>query len=284
MDINAQTQLCGLLGHPVDHSLSPAIHNAAFRHLGLNFVYLAFPVQDLQGAVRGLRALGHIRGLSVTIPHKVAILPLLDSVETTAKHIGSVNTIVKDRGLLVGSNTDASGALQALQQGGVERSGQWVVILGSGGAARAIAFALGVEGKIAHLTLLGVDDQERTTLAKDLQAKTPILLHDSSLTPETLQSALAQAQLLIHCTPIGMHPNVEESCVPKHLLHRDLTVMDIVYNPLNTRLLQDAQAAGCRTIQGINMFLYQAVGQFELWTGKSAPIEVMRNVLTSHFS
>lgn len=284
MDITAQTQLCGLLGNPVDHSLSPAIHNAAFRHLGLNFVYLAFPVQDLEGAVRGLRALGHIRGLSVTIPHKVTILPLLDSVETTAKHIGSVNTIVKDRGLLVGSNTDASGALQALQQGGVERTGKRVVILGSGGAARAIAFGLCVEGKIEHLTLLGVDDQERTALAKDLKSKTPILLHDASLTPETLHSALAQAQLLIHCTPIGMHPKVDESCVPKHLLHRDLTVMDIVYNPLNTRLLQDAQAAGCRTIQGINMFLYQAVGQFELWTGKSAPIEVMRNVLTRHFS
>lgn len=284
MNINAQTQLCGLLGNPVDHSLSPAIHNAAFRQLGLNFVYLAFPVQDLEGAVRGLRALGHIRGLSVTIPHKVTILPLLDSVETTAKHIGSVNTIIKDRGLLVGSNTDASGALKALQQGGVETTGQRVVILGSGGAARAIAFALGVEGKIEHLTLLGVDDQERITLANDLKAKTSILLHDNSLTSETLQSALAQAQLLIHCTPIGMHPKVDESCVPKHLLHRDLTVMDIVYNPLNTRLLQDAQAAGCRTIQGINMFLYQAVGQFELWTGKSAPIEVMRNVLTSHFS
>ena len=284
MDINAQTQLCGLLGNPVEHSLSPAIHNAAFRQLGLNFVYLAFPVQDLEGAVRGLRALGHIRGLSVTIPHKVNILPLLDSAETTAKHIGSVNTIIKDHGLLVGSNTDASGALQALQQGGVERTGQRVVILGSGGAARAIAFALGVEGKIEHLTLLGVDEQERTALANDLKAKTSILLHDRALTPETLQSALAQAQLLIHCTPIGMHPKVDESCVPKHLLHRDLTVMDIVYNPLNTRLLQDAQAAGCRTIQGINMFLYQAVGQFELWTGKPAPIEVMRKVLTSHFS
>ncbi|GJL61315.1 MAG: shikimate dehydrogenase (NADP(+)) [Nitrospirales bacterium] len=284
MDMNAQTQLCGLLGNPIDHSLSPAIHNAAFRQLGLNFVYLAFPVQDLENAIRGLRALGHIRGLSVTIPHKVTILPLLDSVETTAKHIGSVNTIVKDRGLLVGSNTDASGALQALQQGGVERTGQRVVILGSGGAARAIAFGLCVEGNIKHLTLLGVDDQERTTLANDLKAKTPTPLHDNSLTSETLQSALAQAQLLIHCTPIGMHPKVDESCVPKHLLHRDLTVMDIVYNPLNTRLLQDAQAAGCRTIQGINMFLYQAVGQFELWTGKSAPIEVMRKVLTSHFS
>ncbi len=141
-----------------------------------------------------------------------------------------------------------------------------------------------MEGKIEHLTLLSVGDQKRTILANDLKAKTPTLLHDASLTPDTLQSALAQAQLLIHCTPIGMSPKVEESCVPKHLLHRDLTVMDIVYNPLNTRLLQDAQAAGCRTIQGINMFLYQAVGQFELWTGEPAPIEVMRNVLTSHFS
>ncbi len=171
MDINAQTQLCGLLGNPVDHSLSPAIHNAAFRQLGLNFVYLAFPVQDLEGAIRGIRALGHIRGLSVTIPHKVAILPLLDSVGTTAKHIGSVNTIVKDRGMLVGSNTDASGAIQALQQGGVELSGQRVVILGSGGAARAIAFGLCVEGKIGHLTLLGIDDKERTTLARDLRGQ-----------------------------------------------------------------------------------------------------------------
>ena len=117
MTITAHTQLCGLLGNPVDHSLSPAIHNAAFQELGLDFAYLAFPVEDLENAIRGIRALGHIRGFSVTIPHKVSILPLLDSVETTAKHIGSVNTIIKDRGILVGSNTDASGALQALQQG-----------------------------------------------------------------------------------------------------------------------------------------------------------------------
>lgn len=284
MNLNAQTQLCGLLGNPVDHSLSPAIHNAAFHQLGLNFAYLAFPVRDLEGAIRGIRALGNIRGLSVTIPHKVAVLPLLDSVETTAKHIGSVNTIIKDRGLLVGSNTDASGAIQALQQGGVERAGQRVVLLGSGGAARAIAFGLCVEGKIGHLTLLGIDDQERTTLAKDLREKTSLSVDDASLSPESLQAALRQAQLLIHCTPLGMHPKIEDSCVPPHLLHSDLTVMDIVYNPLNTRLLQDARAAGCRTIQGIEMFLYQAVGQFELWTGESAPIDVMRGVLTRHFS
>jgi shikimate dehydrogenase len=284
MAITAQTQLCGLLGNPVDHSLSPAIHNAAFEKLGLNFAYLAFPVEDLENAIRGIRALGHIRGFSVTIPHKVAIMPLLDSVETTAKHIGSVNTIIKDRGLLVGSNTDASGALQALRQGGVDLAGQRVVMLGSGGAARAIAFGLSVEGNIGHLTLLGIDDKERSTLANDLKAKTGISITDAPLDASTLGPALADAHLLIHGTPIGMHPKIEHSCVPKELLHPGLTVMDIVYNPLNTQLLQDAQAAGCRTIQGIEMFLHQAVAQFELWTGESAPVDTMRDILTSHFS
>ena len=284
MTITAQTQLCGLLGNPVDHSLSPAIHNAAFEELGLNFAYLAFPVEDLENAIRGIRALGHIRGFSVTIPHKVSIMPLLDSVETTAKHIGSVNTIIKDRGMLVGSNTDASGALQALRLGGVDLADQRVVMLGSGGAARAIAFGLCMEGNIGHLTLLGIDDQERSALATDLKAKTGISITDYQLNASTLGSALADSHLLIHCTPIGMHPKIEESCVPKELLHTGITVMDIVYNPLNTQLLQNAQAAGCRTIQGVEMFLHQAVGQFELWTGESAPVETMRTVLTSHFS
>jgi shikimate dehydrogenase len=284
MTITAQTQLCGLLGNPVDHSLSPAIHNAAFEELGLNFAYLAFPVEDLENAIRGIRALGHIRGFSVTIPHKVSIIPLLDSVETTAKYIGSVNTIIKDRGILVGSNTDASGALQALRQGGVDLAGQRVVMLGSGGAARAIAFGLCMEGNIGHLTLLGIDNQERSALATDLKAKTGISITDDQLNSSILGHALADSHLLIHCTPIGMHPKIKETCVPKELLHTGLTVMDIVYNPLNTQLLQDAQAAGCRTIQGVEMFLHQAVGQFELWTGESAPVEIMRTVLTSHFS
>ncbi len=286
MSITAQTQLCGLLGNPVNHSLSPAIHNVAFEKLGLNFAYLAFPVEaeHLENAIRGIRALGHIRGFSVTIPHKVSIMPFLDSIETTAKHIGSVNTIIKDRGLLVGSNTDASGALQALRQGGVNLSGQRVVMLGSGGAARAIAFGLCVKGDIADLTLLGIDDNERTTLAGDLRLKTRTPIIDHPLNPNTLESALATAHLVIHCTPIGMHPKVDQSCVPKELLHSKLTVMDIVYNPLNTQLLKDAQAVGCRTIQGVEMFLHQAVGQFELWTGQPAPVDTMRNILTSHFS
>ncbi|TFG62454.1 MAG: hypothetical protein E4H32_05875 [Nitrospirales bacterium] len=157
-------------------------------------------------------------------------------------------------------------------------------MLGSGGAARAIACGLCVERDIEQLTLLGIDDQERMALTKDLRAKTGITMADNSLNSSTLASALADAHLLIHCTPIGMHPKIEHSCVPKELLHPGLTVMDIVYNPLNTQLLQDAQDAGCRTIQGIEMFLHQAMAQFELWTGESAPVETMRNILTSHFS
>ncbi|MGD9850670.1 MAG: shikimate dehydrogenase [Nitrospirales bacterium] len=284
MEINPNTQLCGLLGNPVAHSLSPAIHNAAFRELNLNFVYLAFPVEDLEGAIQGIRALGNLRGFSVTIPHKVAILPLLDGVEKTAKNIGSVNTVIKDRGRLIGSNTDASGAIQALRQGGVDLSGKRVLLLGSGGAARAIAFGLCLEQPIEELILLGIDDAERTTLANDLRNKTPVKIVDDPLNLDALRMRIPQAQLLIHSTPIGMHPNIGETCVPKDLLHPNLTVMDIVYNPLNTQLLKDAKTAGCRTIQGVEMFLHQAVGQFELWTGEPAPVNIMRNVLTSHFS
>lgn len=283
MEINTRTQLCGLLGNPVDHSLSPAIHNAAFLALGLNYVYLAFRVEDLEGAIRGIRALGNLRGFSVTIPHKVAIMPFLDEVDPTARHIGSVNTIVVDRGRLVGYNTDASGALRALRHAGVSLNNRQVLILGTGGAARAIAFGLAAEREAAGLLLLGIDETERVKLAEDLRDRTKVKVEDGPLTEPSLRSAIKQAELLIHCTPIGMHPKVEESCVPAALLAPALTVMDIVYNPRDTRLLREARAAGCRTIPGLEMFLHQAVAQFELWTGQAAPVDRMRAVLESHF-
>lgn len=284
MEINVHTQLCGLLGNPVEHSLSPAIHNAAFEKLGLNFVYLAFKVEDLPGAVKGLRALGNLRGFSVTIPHKVAIMPLLDEVEQTARNIGAVNTIVIENGRLLGSNTDASGALRALTEAGATLRGENVVLLGSGGAARAIAFALAAGAGIAKLTLLGIDEKERTGLAKDLKARTSLQLADGTITDDALRRAIEESKVLLHCTPLGMHPNVRESCVPASLLKPHLTVMDIVYNPLDTKLLTDARAAGCKTIRGLEMFLNQAVGQFELWTKQKAPADVMRKVLESRFS
>jgi shikimate dehydrogenase len=283
MEINSHTQFCGVIGNPVEHSLSPAIHNAAFQKLGLNFVYLAFRVEAIGDAIKGLRALGNFRGASVTIPHKVAAVSFLDSVEPTARHIGAINTIVATGGTLTGYNTDATGALRALREGGVTLKGQRVVMLGSGGAARAIAFALGTEADIARLTILGIDDRERTALVRDLRSKTGITVQESQLDEGMLRKILPETHVLIHCTPMGMSPKVHETSVPSTLLHAGLTVMDIVYNPRDTQLLKHAKAAGCRTIPGVEMFLRQAVAQFELWTDQVAPVDVMRAVLESRF-
>ncbi|HWG96425.1 MAG TPA: shikimate dehydrogenase [Nitrospira sp.] len=283
MDIDVRTQFCGVIGNPVGHSLSPAIHNAAFRKLGLNFVYLAWQVQTIGDAVKGLRALGNFRGASVTIPHKVAAIPFLDHVERTAQQIGAINTIVAEQGALTGYNTDATGALRALREGGAELKGRRIVVLGSGGAARAIAFALAVESSADKLTLLGVDDSERASLAQDIRTQASLTVEDFHLDETTLRRVLPDAHVLIHCTPVGMSPNADTTCIPASLLHNDLSVMDIVYNPLETRLLKDAKRAGCRAIPGLEMFLNQAVTQFEFWTNHPAPVDVMRSVLESHF-
>ena len=284
MDINAQTRFCGVIGNPVEHSLSPAIHNAAFQKLGLNFIYLAWRVEAIGDAIRGLRALGNFRGASVTIPHKVAAMPFLDEVDAMARHIGAINTIIVEEGRLIGSNTDATGALRALKEGKVPLNGESVVMLGSGGAARAIAFVLAAEAGIRRLHLLGIEEQERRSLAVDLKTKTGLTVLNAHLDEASLKTVLSEARVLIHCTPVGMAPKTGISCVPVHLLHPALTVMDIVYNPRETQLLADAKAAGCRTIPGLEMFLFQAAAQFERWTGRSAPLNVMREVLESRFS
>ncbi len=284
MEINAYTQFCGVIGNPVEHSLSPAIHNAAFQKLGLNFVYLAFRVEAIGEAIKGLKALGGFRGASVTIPHKVSAVPFLDDIEPTAMQIGAINTLVASDGKLAGYNTDATGALRALREGGAQLENETVVMLGSGGAARAIAFALAAESGISRLNLLGIEERERIALAVDLRTKTALKVVDGHLDEARLKDALPDARVLIHCTPIGMAPKIGKSCVPAMLLHRELTVMDIVYNPKDTQLLMDARAAGCLTIAGLEMFLHQAAAQFELWTNKPAPTDVMRAVLESRFS
>ncbi len=284
MDINAHTQFCGLSGDPVEHSLSPAIHNAAFQKLGLNLVYLAFRVEAIGDAIKGLRSLGNFRGASVTIPHKVSAVPFLDSLEPTARHIGAINTIVAEGGILKGYNTDAIGALRALRESDVALKGRQVVMLGSGGAARAIAFALGAETGIDRLTILGIDEQERTVLVRDLRLKAGMAVQESLLDESMLRKVLPDTHVLIHCTPMGMSPKVHQTSVPATLLHPGLTVMDIVYNPRDTQLLKDAKAAGCRVIPGLEMFLHQAAAQFELWTNQAAPADVMRTVLETRFS
>jgi shikimate dehydrogenase len=281
-DIGPSTALCALIGNPVAHSMSPAIHNRAFAELGLDYVYLAFRVEDLAAAVAGMRALTNFRGMSVTIPHKVSIIRHLDEVAEVDRGIGSVNTVVNDGGRLTGFGSDGPGALKALRDAGVRIAGKNVTILGSGGAARAVAFSLAATAKPAAVFLLGVVEPELKALTRDLVRKTGAKVTGALLEPKILEARLADSQVLIHCTPIGMHPDTKASVVPKALLHRSLAVMDIVYNPLKTQLLADAEARGLKTISGVDMFVNQAVIQFELWTGKKAPREVMRAVVLEH--
>jgi shikimate dehydrogenase len=280
--IKPSTQVCAVIGNPVAHSMSPAIHNRAFAELGLDYVYVAFRVEDVRAAVAGMRALENFRGLSVTIPHKVSIIRYLDEVTEVDRGIGSVNTVVNDGGRLTGFGSDGPGALQALLDAGVRVAGRNVTILGSGGAARAIAFTLAVKGKPASLFLLGVIETELKALTRDIVRKTGTTAQCALLEPKALAARLADTHILIHCTPVGMHPQTNESVVPKALLHKDLAVMDIVYNPLETKLLADAKSRGLKTVAGAEMFVNQAVIQFELWTGKKAPREAMRDVVLEH--
>lgn len=280
-DITPSTKLCALIGNPVGHSMSPALHNRAFAELNLDYVYVAFRVEDVGGAVAGMRALENFRGMSVTIPHKVSIIAHLDEVAEVDRRIGSVNTVVNDGGRLRGFGSDGPGALKALVDAGVQVAGRTVTILGSGGAARAIAFTL-AEAKPAALFLLGIIEPELQALTRDIVTKTGTRASCALLEPKTLEARLAESQVLIHCTPVGMHPDTGASAVPESLLHRDLAVMDIVYNPLKTKLLAAAEERGLKTISGVEMFVNQAVIQFELWTGKTAPREVMRDVVLEH--
>jgi shikimate dehydrogenase len=278
--IDAKTKLCALFGHPVGHSRSPEIHNAAFEALQLPFVYVAHDVLPGQvgQALQGVRAMGY-RGLSVTIPHKVEAMQGVDEVDGIARGIGCINTVVNDGGRLTGYNSDGLGALGALRDAGADPRGTRTVILGSGGAARAIAVTIAAESPPAELTILGVVPDELERLVGDVRQRGKAVVAGAALTPSSLQAALADADLLLHCSPIGMHPKEDESLVPSSLLRPGLVVFDAVYNPRRTRLLQEAAAAGCRTVEGIEMFLGQAYVQFELWTGQKAPRDVMRQVL-----
>jgi shikimate dehydrogenase len=283
-DVNPNTQLCAVIGNPVSHSLSPAIHNRAFQELGLDFVYLAFRVEDVRSAVSGMRALENFRGLSVTIPHKVAIIEHLDEVAEVDAQIGSINTVVNEAGSLRGFGSDGPGARQALVEGEVEVAGEPVLILGSGGAARAIGFDLAHRAKPSSLVILGVVEDELETLVRDLKERTGVNATGELLSDRSLERRIAESRVLIHATPVGMHPREDECLVPPEWMHAELAVMDIVYNPYPTRLLKDAEARGIKTIPGIEMFVNQALLQFEAWTGERAPREVMKQVVLDHLT
>ena len=266
--INAETQIYGVIGNPIGHSISPHIHNAAFRSLGINAVYVPFKVEgevgDFIEAFRGLP----IHGYSITIPHKQAAIKVLDEIDPICRDIGAVNTVVNHKGKLVGSNTDWSAAVAAIERalGGPELAGKRVALIGAGGTARALAF--GLRSKGAHIRIYNRTVDRAIALAEDVGCEW------SSLDDLTG----TEHDIIANSTSVGMYPNVDATPVPKSALRDGLVVFDAVYNPVWTRLLCDAQEVGCRVATGLEMFVNQAVQQFKTWTGLEAPRDLMEAV------
>jgi len=279
--VDGRTQLVGLIGWPTTHSLSPAMHNRAFETLGLNWRYvpLRVPPGGASAAVRGLAALG-FRGANVTVPHKSSVGRGLHNLTGEAKAMGAVNTVFTARGeegesRLVGHNTDSSGFMDALVEGGFDPHGETALVLGAGGVARAAVFAL-LKAGASRVTVLARRVEQAETLAEHFAE------HREALATGTLgRTALAEAgrsaALIVHATPVGLWPHHEASVWPEDLsIPADALVYDLVYVPRETKLLRHARACGARCLDGVGMLVHQGARAFSLWTGRDAPVAVMR--------
>ena len=277
------SNIYGVIGDPIEHSLSPQMHNAAFKKLGLNCIYLPFRVtqRNLKSAMMGMRAL-NIRGFNVVLPHKTAIIKFLDELDEAAQEVGAVNTILNDEGRLIGYNTDGSGAAMALEEQDVDPSDKRIILIGAGGAARAIAFTLARGAR--SIFVLNRTQHRALKLAKDIERRIGKKILTRSLTRNSLLEALQDADILINATSVGMYPKTKQTVATRKILHSGMVVFDIVYNPVKTLLLSEAEAAGAKTITGVGMLVHQGAEAFKIWTNHSPPVEVMRRAVMKGLS
>lgn len=279
-EITGTTGLTALLGRPVAHSISPQMHNEAFRLLNLDYRYLAFDVapEDLPAVVEGLKAI-HIRGFNLTMPHKTAILPLVDELTDAARLAGAVNTVINENGHLIGHTTDGIGYMRSVTDAGHNIIGKTMTLLGAGGAATAICVQAALDGVSAiHMIKrknLSWDDTKAFTDRISRETGCPVMLHDINDT-ETLKSCLRESAIVTNATNVGMAPNTGESVIPSDLLFPELIVSDIIYNPRETLLLRQAKACGCPAFNGLYMLLYQGAASFECWTGHEMPVAAIK--------
>lgn len=271
MDINGRTKITGLFGYPVEHTLSPAMHNAAFQELGLNYCYVPFLVHPdyLASAVKAITAL-NLAGVNVTVPHKEKVLPLLDEIHEEASFIGAVNTIVNSEGRLIGYNTDGRGFMQSLSEKSIAIEGKDIIIIGAGGASRAISYYLSQKAKALYL--YDIDTDKVGKLVSDLKQ-----IRNNVFTAEDV-SVIERFHIIVNATPLGLK---KEDPLPLNtsFLREEQTVCDLIYK--KTPLLEAASKKGCATIDGLGMLLWQGVFAFELWTGKKPPAEIMRDALVN---
>jgi shikimate dehydrogenase len=281
MPKNYRAELVGVLGSPVAENPTGAMQEAAFAALGLNWRYLTIEVkpEDLGRAIEGVRAMG-FAGLNLTIPHKVAVIPYLDALSREAEMIGAVNTVRRDGERLIGENTDGRGFLRALKEdAGLDPAGKTVVLLGAGGAARAIATELILAG-VSKLTVVNRSDLRGRELVHDLQSRTGAAIEFLPW-PEPCYAIPADADVLVNATSVGLYPAVEAMPqVDLHAAGKHLIVCDAVFNPAETMLLNHAKAFGLKTLDGLSMLVYQGVIGFEIWTGRKAPEKVMKDALS----
>jgi len=279
--IDGHTKLAFVLGYPVAHSASPIMHQAALAAAGINAVYLpwAVPPDRLAGAVQGLRAMENLLGANVTVPHKEAIVPLLDGLTPEAEAVGAVNTVIPREGKLVGDNTDGAGFLAALRQEmGCEVRGLTAAILGAGGAARAVVMAL-AQGGSSALILLNRTVERATRLAELVASRHPACRVTAQLLHREWKiGGTADIHLLINTTSVGLHAS-DPPLFDYASLSAPILVCDLIYNPPETPLLQAARSRGCRASNGFAMLVHQGALAFERWTGTPAPVRVMREAL-----
>ncbi|MDD5131683.1 MAG: shikimate dehydrogenase [bacterium] len=277
--ITGKTKICGIFGYPIEHSLSPLMHNAAFKELGLDYVYVAVKVapEDLAAAIKAIRALD-LAGVNITFPHKEAVIPLLDDLSPEAKSIGAVNTIVHCGGRLIGDNTDGKGFIRSLAEDNkIKLKGKKVVLVGAGGAGRSIGVSL-LKNNIQALYLHDIAEHKRNSLAVDLRSISPAN-KVKTIGQAELPQAIKEADILINATPIGMR-STDPSVVDPILLTKKLFIYDIIYN-CETALLKAAKRKKIKCANGMGMLVNQGAISFELWTGKKAPIAVMRKALSA---
>lgn len=279
--LDSHTVMYGVFGDPVRHSKSPIMLNRAFEASGLNAAYAAFHILPgtLKDAVAGIRALG-FRGVNVTIPHKVEVMSYLDEIDEGAQAIGAVNTIVNDGGKLIGYNTDGIGYVRSLkEETGIRLEGKKVLMIGAGGAARGVGYALAREGA-AHLFIANRTKAKADELAASMSAFASASSHGT----DELQRLAAEADLIVNNTSLGMHPDVDGTPIPAEWIREDAVASDLVYNPLVTRFLREAKARGAIAHSGLGMFVYQGAYAFEYWTGLPAPVAAMREVVERSFN
>lgn len=278
MNITGSTILTGLLGSPVAHSVSPAMHNEAFRLLDLNYVYLAFNVgtDSLKDAVKGLKTLG-ARGFNLTMPDKIAILDLVDELTPAARLAGACNTVINDNGHLIGHTTDGIGYMRSVADAGHNIIGKKMTLLGAGGAATAICTQAALDG-VKEIDIFRRNRPEafaQTVAFADRTAKdTGCKIHVYDFADETqMKKSLAESAILTNATNVGMAPDTDAIPIPDvHFLHPELIVSDIIYNPRQTQLLKITASMGCPVFNGMYMLLYQGAAAFECWTGLEMPV------------